>query len=180
MINTVSELRGNLEEDIDLLTYDRDPTVEEMKIAEDIRQAVVYLRKQENKVKKLNLRFPHIVFGVVKSIKSLFEKRKIEQNEWRKTDFHVGDVVQTKEGFDRGLVTKVDENKMPIKVLASPGFNMRTKDYTETSYYGGANSVEWYKTGEHMTPYEWNRIYSMHEGWQRYCEDRSKQAKYNI
>lgn len=48
----ISELRGNLEEDIDLLTYDRYPTTEEMKIAEDIRQAVVYLREQENKDKK--------------------------------------------------------------------------------------------------------------------------------
>lgn len=55
----ISELRGNLEEDIDLLTYDRDPTIEEMKIAEDIRQAVIYLRGQENKDKKLNPKFPY-------------------------------------------------------------------------------------------------------------------------
>ena len=110
----------------------------------------------------------------------MFPKRKwkrLEQIEQRKTDFHVGDVVQTKEGFDRGLVTKVDENNMPVEVMASPSLNMQTGKRTEVSYYGGVNSVGWYKTGEHMTIKEWFKIYSLEEGWQRYCEDRRKQAK---
>ena len=115
--------------------------------------------------------------SLIKYIKSLLKERKIEQNEWRKKDFHVGDVVQTKEGFDRGLVTKVDENKMPIKILSSTGFNMTTRDYTEIIYYGGVTSVKWYKTGEHMTPNEWNKLYSTQKGWRRYCEDREKQFK---
>ena len=113
-------------------------------------------------------------------MKSLLKAMKVVQNKWRKSDFHVGDVVQTQYGHDRGLVTKVDENNMPIKVLASPGFNTYTEDYTETSYYGGVNFVGWYKTGEHMTPQQWMKIYSTKEGWQRYCKDRSHQIKFDI
>ena len=113
----------------------------------------------------------------IKFIKSLFKERQVKQNEWREIDFHFGDVVQTKHGFDRGLVTKVDKNNMPIKILASPGFCMSTGDYTETSYYGGVTSVKWYKTGERMTPQKWMEIYSTKEGWQRYCHDRENQNK---
>ena len=56
------------------------------------------------------------------------------QNEWRKTDFHPGDVVQTKHGLDRGLVIRVNENNMPTEVMASPALNMRTGEKTELSY----------------------------------------------
>lgn len=118
--------------------------------------------------------------GVIKFMKSLIKARKIVQNEWRKSDFHSGDVVQTKNGYDRGLVIKVDEDNMPIKILASPGFCMNTGDYTKTSYYGGVTSVKWYKTGERMTPQQWMKIYSTKEGWQRYCKDRSNQNKLDI
>ena len=69
---------------------------------------------------------------------------------------------------DRYLL--VDENNMPIEILASPGFCANTGDYTETSYYGGVTSVKWYKTGEHMTPQQWMQTYSTKGGWQRYCE----------
>ena len=114
---------------------------------------------------------------IIKYMKSLLKARKIVQNEWRKNDFHFGDVVQTKEGFDRGLVTMINENNMPVKILSSPGLNFRAGDYTETSYYGGVSSVEWYKTGEYMTPQQWMKIYSTKEGWQRYCHDRENQIK---
>ena len=115
--------------------------------------------------------------GIIKFLKSLLQAREIEQNEWREIYFHFGDVVQTKHGHDRGLVTKVDENNMPVKILASPGFCMSTGDYTETSYYGGVESVKWYKTGEQMTPYKWYRLYSTKEGWRKYCYDRENQKK---
>lgn len=115
---------------------------------------------------------------IIKFIKLLLKERKIEQNKWREIDFHFGDVVQTKHGFDRGLVTKVDENNMPIKILASPGYSMTTDDYTERTYYGGVESVKWYKTGEHMTPNKWNQLYSTEKGWRRYCNDRENQYKF--
>ena len=115
--------------------------------------------------------------GIIKYMKSLIKAMEIVQNEWRKSDFHFGDVVQTKGGYDRGLVTKVDENNMPIEILASPGFCANTGDYTETSYYGGVTSVKWYKTGEHMTPQQWMQTYSTKGGWQRYCHDRENQSK---
>ena len=115
--------------------------------------------------------------SIINFMKSLLKARKIIQNEWRETDFHFGDVVQTKNGYDRGLVTKVDANDMPIKILASPGFCMSTGDYTETIYYGGVTSSKWYKTGERMTPQQWMQIYSTKEGWQRYCHDRENQIK---
>ena len=102
------------------------------------------------------------------------------QNEWRKTDFHPGDVVQTKHGLDRGLVIRVNENNMPTEVMASPALNMRTGEKTELSYYGGVDSITWYKTGEHMTAREWNNLYSKEEGWKKYCEDRSNQIKFDI
>ena len=97
-----------------------------------------------------------------------------KRNAWRRVDFHVGDVVQTKEGFDRGLVTSVDEHNRPVKVLSSPG----SANYTEPRYYGGDHSVEWYKTGEHMTKKEWYELYSLRGGWERYCEDRSNQTNF--
>ena len=95
------------------------------------------------------------------------------QNEWRKTDFHVGDVVQTIDGLDRGLVTKVNENNLPSEVMASPG----GPNYIETRHYGGVNSIGWYKTGERMTQSEWYKLYSTKDGWQRYCEDLQNQIK---
>lgn len=98
---------------------------------------------------------------------------KRQQNEWRKTDFHAGDVVQTIDGLDRGLVTDVNENNMPTKVMSSPG----RPSYIETRYYGGVESIGWYKTGESMTTKEWYELYSTKEGWQRYCEDRQNQIK---
>ena len=104
-----------------------------------------------------------------KKKKSLFK-----QNKWREIDFHFGDIVQTKDGFDRGLVTKVDKNGMPIEILSSPG----SANYTEPRYYGGVESVKWYKTGGNMTPQEWYELYSTEEGWQRYCEDRRNQTKF--
>lgn len=107
-----------------------------------------------------------------------WKKKKTEQNEWRKKDFHIGDVVQTKDGHDRGLVTKVDENNMPAEVMAAPGMNMRTGENTEIRYYGGIHSVVWYKTGEHMTSKQWYKTYSAKEGWQRYCEDRKIAIKF--
>lgn len=105
--------------------------------------------------------------------------KKITKKEaWRRVDFQVGDVVQTQNGLDRGLVMKVDENDMPVEVLASPGFCMSTGDYTKENYYGGVKSVKWYKTGEHMTPQKWHKLYSTEEGWKRYCIDRQNQSKF--
>ena len=117
---------------------------------------------------------------LIKFLKSLSEAKKIKNNEWRKTDFHVGDVVQTKDGLDRGLVTMIDENNIPTEVMASPSLNMRTGKHTETSYYGGVDSVAWYKTGERMTSQEWYELYSKEEGIQRYYEDRRNQIKIAI
>lgn len=102
------------------------------------------------------------------------ENCKDKQNKWREIDFHFGDVVQTKDGFDRGLVTKVDKNGMPVEILASPA----SANYTEPRYYGGVESEKWYKTGENMTPQKWYELYSTEEGWQRYCEDRQNQTKF--
>ena len=110
-----------------------------------------------------------------KTKRNVLRAEKISKREaWRRVDFQFGDVVQTKHGFDRGLVTKVDKNGMPVKVLASPG----SANYTEPRYYGGAEFEAWYKTGEHMTSQEWFKRYSTKEGWQRYCEDRQNQIKF--
>lgn len=107
---------------------------------------------------------------MLKFIKSFF-KKDVEQNEWRKNNFSVGDVVQTVDGFDRGLIVSVDEDNMPKEVMASPGgFND-----SEPRYYGGVKSVQWYKTGERMTPKEWMNIYSSQQGWKQYCTDRQAQ-----
>lgn len=79
------------------------------------------------------------------------KREKIDQRQCKKNDFRVGDVVQTQRGLDLGLVTKVNENNMPVEVMARPGGPY----YTEASYYGGCTNVEWYKTGERMTIPEW-------------------------
>ena len=122
-----------------------------------------------------------LMYGIqcIRYANNTIKKCKYIQNEWRKTDFHVGDVVQTQSGHDRGLVTKIDENNMPIEVIDAPGLNRLGDDYTSTRYYGGARYVTWYKTGEHMTITEWNKLYSKKEGWERYCEDRANQIKIN-
>lgn len=110
-----------------------------------------------------------------KTKRNALRAEKIAKREaWRRVDFRVGDVVQTKCGFDRGLVTKVDEKGMPVEVLASPG----SANYLEPRYYGGVECETWYKTGEHMTTQEWYKLYSTKEGWQRYCEDRRNQIKF--
>lgn len=105
--------------------------------------------------------------------KRTIKRCKKVQNEWRKTDFHVWDVVQTVDGLDRGLVTEVNDDSMPTKIMSSPG----GASYIETRYYGGVDYVKWYKTGERMTTSEWYKLYSTKEGWQRYCEDRRNQTK---
>ena len=121
------------------------------------------------------------IIGLIVSMFNGFGKKlkepKKDRNEWRKADFHLGDVVQTKDGHDRGLVTMVDKNNMPTEVMASPSLNMRTGKHTEISYYGGVTSVKWYKTGEHMTTHDWNELYSGENGIQRYYEDRRNQIK---
>ncbi len=78
------------------------------------------------------------------------KRKKIAKSQYEKNDFHVGDVVQTQLGLDLGLVIEVNENNMPVKVMAPP----RGPRYTETRYYGGTND-EWYKTGERMTVPQW-------------------------
>ena len=108
--------------------------------------------------------------------KCTIKRCKKVQNEWRKTDFHVWDVVQTVDGLDRGLVTKVNDDNMPTEIMSSPG----GASYIETRYYGGCGYVKWYKTGERMTMQEWHKRYSTKEGWQRYCEDRQNQIKLDV
>lgn len=44
----MNELISNLEEDIDLLIYDREPTDEEKKIAADIVKALEVLKNDKN------------------------------------------------------------------------------------------------------------------------------------
>ncbi|MDT3386709.1 MAG: hypothetical protein LIR46_02945 [Bacteroidota bacterium] len=114
-----------------------------------------------------------LIVGVFIGFGKKMKPKKAKKNEWRKTDFHVGDVVQTVDGLDRGLVTDVNENNLPTKVMSSPG----GVNYIEIRYYGGVDSVPWYKTGEHMTTKEWYELYSTKEGWQRYCKDRQNQIK---
>ena len=88
--------------------------------------------------------------------------------------FSIGDVVQTINGFDRGLVTKLNECGRPAEILAAPGFDERGT-YGARSVYGGIDSVMWYKTGESMTEEEWFERYSGDDGWERYCRDREDQ-----
>lgn len=111
----------------------------------------------------------------MKFIKSLF-KKDIEQNEWRKNNFSVGDVVQTVDGFDRGLVVLVDEDNMPKEVMAS----LSGYDNSEPRYYGGVKFVQWCKTGERITPHKWLEIYSTDHGWKRYCEDVQAQKCFEL
>lgn len=85
--------------------------------------------------------------------------------------FRIGDVVMTKEGFDRGLVVKVDESGQPLEIMSCPDriyrrsrtnrYRAKGKGYyiMEPNYYGGIHSVKWYKTGERFTIDMWMKKY---------------------
>ena len=107
------------------------------------------------------------------------QEKKIKRIESLKTNFHVGDVVQTQYGWDRGLVTKVNEKNMPIEVMASYDYNPYGDKPFEPRYYGGVEYNTWYKTGEHMTVQQWYKAYAGKGGWDRYCRDRQNQVKYD-
>ena len=106
-------------------------------------------------------------------------KKEIKRIESLKTNFRIGDVVQTQYGWDRGLVTKVNEKNMPIEVMASYDYNPYGDKPFEPRYYGGVEYNTWYKTGEHMTVQQWHEAYSGKDGWDRYCRDRQNQVKYD-
>ena len=106
----------------------------------------------------------------------LVPRELVDHFEWRKNNFFVGDVVQTVDGLDRGLVVLVDKDNMPKKVMASPGgFNN-----SEPRYYGGVKHVQWYKTGEIMTQNEWMDKYSTQHGWEQYCIDSQAQKCFEL
>lgn len=105
------------------------------------------------------------------------QEKKIKRIESLKTNFHVSDVVQTENGWDRGLVTKVNEKNMPTEIMASYDYNPYRDKQIEPRYYGGIERITWYKTGEHMTVQQWYEAYAGKDGWDKYCRDRQNQVK---
>ena len=78
---SIAELCAELEEDLDLLLHDCEPTEKEKKISIDIREALAYL---DEKYHKLKPKFPYKIEKAIWYLLFLFQQGIITDEEYDK------------------------------------------------------------------------------------------------